>query len=105
MPIYEYECKKCGKCHEVMQKFSDAPMTVCPDCGGQVKKLISNTTFVLKGSGWYVTDYASPDRKRGSDSEKKSPGKKTAAAKNDGKAEPKTEPKAEAKNASTPTDK
>jgi putative FmdB family regulatory protein len=58
MPVYEYGCMKCGKKHEIMQKFSDAPMAVCPDCGGEVKKLISNTSFVLKGTGWYVTDYA-----------------------------------------------
>lgn len=65
MPVYEYGCMKCGKKHEIMQKFSDAPMAVCPDCGGEVKKLISNTSFVLKGTGWYVTDYAdkkSPDK-------------------------------------------
>ena len=60
MPIYEYGCAKCGKTHEIMQKFSDVPLAVCPDCGGEVKKLISNTSFVLKGTGWYVTDYKSP---------------------------------------------
>jgi putative FmdB family regulatory protein len=65
MPVYEYGCLKCGKTHEIMQKFSDAPMAACPDCGGEVKKLISHTSFVLKGSGWYVTDYAgnkNPDK-------------------------------------------
>jgi len=50
MPIYEYGCAKCGKTHEIMQKFSDVPLAVCPDCGGEVKKLISNTSFVLKGT-------------------------------------------------------
>ena len=58
MPVYEYGCLKCGKTHEIMQKFSDAPMATCPDCGATVKKLISNTSFVLKGTGWYATDYA-----------------------------------------------
>ncbi len=66
MPIYEYACLGCGKTHEIMQKFSDAPIEVCPDCGGEMKKLISNTSFVLKGTGWYVTDYASKDKKTSS---------------------------------------
>lgn len=77
MPIYEYECRQCGKCLEIMQKFSDTPLSTCADCGGEMKKLISNTSFVLKGSGWYVTDYASPDRKKGMDSDGKTSGKKT----------------------------
>ncbi len=70
MPVYEYECLQCGKNHEIMQKFSDEPLSTCPECGGRIKKLISNTSFVLKGSGWYVTDYASPERKKAAESEK-----------------------------------
>ncbi len=58
MPIYEYHCTECGKDYEFMQKFSDPPRTVCPDCGGSLKKLISQCTFHLKGTGWYATDYA-----------------------------------------------
>lgn len=58
MPIYEYECKKCGHLEEIMQKISDAPLTKCPECRGGLKKLISMNSFHLKGSGWYVTDYA-----------------------------------------------
>ena len=58
MPIYEYHCTDCGKDFEFMQKFSDPPKTVCPDCGGDLKKLISQCTFHLKGTGWYATDYA-----------------------------------------------
>jgi putative FmdB family regulatory protein len=57
MPIYEYECKKCGR-FEAMQKMSDAPLGRCPTCRGKVAKLISSTSFQLKGSGWYITDYA-----------------------------------------------
>jgi len=57
MPIYEYECTQCGKIEEVLQKFSDAPLTQCKHCSGELHKLISNTAFHLKGSGWYVTDY------------------------------------------------
>jgi len=59
MPIYEYECAKCGHQTETWQKFSDKPMTKCELCQGKMKKLISQSTFHLKGSGWYVTDYAS----------------------------------------------
>ena len=59
MPIYEYECTKCGHHIEAWQKFSDPPLTECEQCHGKMKKLISQSTFHLKGSGWYVTDYAS----------------------------------------------
>jgi len=104
MPIYEYECLACGKTTEAMQKFSDAPLTACPECGGQVKKLISNTTFVLKGSGWYVTDYArkgSESEKKSSETEKKSTGDKETKPAVDTKTEPKAdsakEPKPETK--------
>ncbi|MGB5155863.1 FmdB family zinc ribbon protein [Desulfobacterium sp. N47] len=58
MPIYEYECEKCGKIDEVIQKFSDKPLTKCKSCSGKLHKLISHNSFQLKGSGWYVTDYA-----------------------------------------------
>lgn len=57
MPIYEYHCSKCGD-FETMQKMSDKPLTACPTCRRKVTKLISSTTFHLKGSGWYITDYA-----------------------------------------------
>ena len=59
MPIYEYECTKCGHHTEALQKFSDAPLSECELCHGKLTKLISHSTFHLKGSGWYVTDYAS----------------------------------------------
>jgi putative FmdB family regulatory protein len=62
MPIYEYECQKCGRVTEAFQKFSDAPLARCQHCRGRLHKLISNTSFQLKGSGWYVTDYARGDR-------------------------------------------
>ncbi|RMG02122.1 MAG: zinc ribbon domain-containing protein [Nitrospirae bacterium] len=74
MPIYEYRCLKCNNEMEVMQKFSDEPLSTCPECGGQLRKLISNTSFVLKGTGWYVTDYASPERKKAMEAEKSSSG-------------------------------
>jgi putative FmdB family regulatory protein len=58
MPIYEYECTKCGKIEEALQKFSDKPLTKCKHCAGKLTKLVSHSSFHLKGSGWYVTDYA-----------------------------------------------
>jgi putative FmdB family regulatory protein len=58
MPIYEYECTKCGKMTEAIQRFSDPPLANCAHCSGELHKLISMSTFHLKGSGWYVTDYA-----------------------------------------------
>ncbi len=57
MPIYEYECESCGKVVEHWQKITDPPLDKCDSCGGHMKKLISHSTFHLKGSGWYVTDY------------------------------------------------
>ncbi len=68
MPIYEYHCDACGNEFEEMQKFSDAPIDKCPCCGGYSHRLISHSTFVLKGTGWYVTDYAKKDRSSGSSS-------------------------------------
>ncbi len=58
MPLYEYECSQCGQIEEALQKFSDKPLKKCRHCSGSLRKLISNTSFHLKGSGWYVTDYA-----------------------------------------------
>src|SRR5438046_1645937 len=58
MPIYEYECTKCGKTIEVIQKFSDKPLRKHAGCGGNLTKLISASGFQFKGTGWYVTDYA-----------------------------------------------
>lgn len=80
MPIYEYECLQCGKNHELMQKFSDALLTACPECGGELKKLISNTSFVLKGSGWYITDYARKSDSSAKESSNKKDTAKLAAA-------------------------
>ncbi len=57
MPMYEYQCSSCKKVHEIIQKFSDAPLTECPDCGGAMTKLLSSSSFALKGTGWYTTDY------------------------------------------------
>jgi putative FmdB family regulatory protein len=58
LPLYEYQCKKCHSLTERIQKFSDAPLTVCPHCGGELEQLLSAPAVQFKGSGWYVTDYA-----------------------------------------------
>lgn len=58
MPIYEYQCLKCGKRTEVLQRLDEAPLSACTECGGELRKLISTPAFQFKGSGWYVTDYA-----------------------------------------------
>ncbi len=57
MPVYEYQCTKCGVIEEALQKISDPPLVNCSHCEGRLKKLISQSAFHLKGSGWYVTDY------------------------------------------------
>jgi putative FmdB family regulatory protein len=58
MPIYEYKCTECGTHLEKMQKVSDAPLTICENCGGKMEKQWSRSGFQFKGEGWYVTDYA-----------------------------------------------
>jgi putative FmdB family regulatory protein len=74
MPIYEYECKKCGRIREAWQTFSEKPLKTCEQCSGRLHKLISQSTFHLKGTGWYVTDYAD---NKSSGSSPKSKTKKT----------------------------
>jgi putative FmdB family regulatory protein len=87
MPIYEYECRKCGP-FEVTQRITDKNLTKCPTCKSKVKKLISNTSFQLKGTGWYVTDYArkgqtNGEAKSSATSESNGEAKKTEAKKNE----------------------
>ena len=82
MPLYEYECKKCGHRFERIQKFSDAMVKKCPDCGGKVEQMISAPAVQFKGSGWYVTDYAKrsgPSSSSDSDSDGKSDSNKESA--------------------------
>jgi putative FmdB family regulatory protein len=78
VPTYEYGCSKCGREFEVRQRISEAPLTVCEACGGALKRLLSAAPFILKGEGWYVTDYPSESRKKAMASEK---GAGTAAKK------------------------
>jgi putative FmdB family regulatory protein len=91
MPIYEYVCNSCGHEFEEWQKISDAPVQRCPSCGKRkVERLVSLSAFHLKGTGWYVTDYA---------------GKKSGSTPADKKEEKKSEPKSEAKSESAATKK
>ena len=70
MPIYEYQCNRCNEIFEIFYKIDEDCKVACPKCLGPVKKLISATNFVLKGSGFYVNDYPSESRKEGKKSEK-----------------------------------
>ena len=74
MPVYEYQCEACGQIEEAFQKISEPPLETCPVCQGRLKKLISQSSFHLKGSGWYVTDYggAKSGTKSGGDTKEKS---------------------------------
>ncbi|MBI4125047.1 MAG: zinc ribbon domain-containing protein [Deltaproteobacteria bacterium] len=64
MPLYEYHCAACQKDHEIIQKFSDPPLTVCPACGGKLEKKLSLSAFQLKGGGWYKDGYSTPPPKK-----------------------------------------
>jgi putative FmdB family regulatory protein len=66
--MYEYQCDDCGKIEEIIQKFSEKPLTKCRHCSGKLHKLISHSAFHLKGTGWYVTDYAGKTPKEKSES-------------------------------------
>jgi len=90
MPIYEYTCQKCGT-FEVTQRITDNALTKCPTCRGKVKKLISNTSFQLKGTGWYITDYARKGKDGGEGKGKN--GSKTSPEKSETKSESKSESK------------
>ena len=94
MPLYEYLCHKCGKRFDVLQKFSDEPLTVHEEDGGDVERLVSAPAFHFKGTGWYVTDYAKSNGVSSPNSEGKG-----SESKSDG-----GETKAEAKPAETKTD-
>ncbi|HEX2835844.1 MAG TPA: FmdB family zinc ribbon protein [Thermoanaerobaculia bacterium] len=89
MPIYEYQCQSCSERHEIIQKFSDAPLTVCPKCGGEMKKLISSPAIQFKGSGFYKTDYASSSSSSGGSSSSKSSEPAKAETKSETKSESK----------------
>ena len=64
MPIYEYQCKKCHHQFEQLQKITDDALVICPKCGqNSLSKMVSQTSFQLKGTGWYVTDFKNQSKK------------------------------------------
>jgi putative FmdB family regulatory protein len=65
MPIHEYQCRKCEEVVERIEGMHDAPMKKCPSCGGRVDQMISSSAFVLKGTGWYATDYGTKNHDNG----------------------------------------
>ena len=108
MPLYEYECDACGHRFEVIQRYSDAPIAICPKCGGPVHKLLSSPAIQFKGSGFYITDYAragksngegssSSSEKRDSGSSEKSGSDTKSEGKSEGKSDAKDTPKSESK--------
>ncbi len=72
MPTYDYRCDQCDRTFEVRQRISAEPLTTCERCGGPIRRLLAPAPFILKGGGWYVTDYPSEGRKKGLEAEKKS---------------------------------
>ena len=80
VPIYEYECTKCGHRTEILQKVSDSPLKTCVKCEGKVERLVSSPAIQFKGTGWYVTDYARKGQ-RPSEKESKSSTTKDASSK------------------------
>ena len=98
MPLYEYECTKCGHRFERIVKFSDAAITKCPKCKGKVEQMVSAPAIQFKGSGWYVTDYS----KSGSSRPASDGGSSDKA---ESKAESKSETKSESKSESKPDSK
>ena len=89
MPLYEYRCSSCGHQQEFLQKWSDAPITLCTSCGKEsFQKMLTAAGFQLKGSGWYATDFKTAGKK---------PAEKKADLKSDAKAETKSESKSESK--------
>jgi len=95
MPLYEYQCKKCGHRFERIQRFSDPLVKKCPECGGKVEQLLSAPAVQFKGSGWYVTDYAKkPAGTSGSSSDSGGKGESSKES-SDGKKSKDKKPKAE----------
>jgi putative FmdB family regulatory protein len=90
VPTYEYQCDKCRQVFEIRQRISEPALTVHEGCGGAVHRLLSATPFILKGEGWYVTDYPSESRKKAKESEKSSAGGTEAKTGTTSEAKPET---------------
>src|SRR5215472_3357102 len=98
MPIYEYKCNKCGVV-EVMQRITESPLKKCPNCKSKVERMMSRNSFVLKGSGWYATDYANKG-KSSSESSKETGAQTNGTASSESSS---TSSKSDSKPASTET--
>ena len=103
MPLYEYECEKCHEHFEVMQKFSDEPLTQHAKCGGSVHRLLSAPALQFKGSGWYITDYAKGQKAADNGGAKKAdaPAEKSTSGSESGSSSGGTESKSESKPAAS----
>jgi putative FmdB family regulatory protein len=94
LPLYEYQCKACDRRLEVLQRLAEPPLTTCPECGGELRKLVSAPAFQFKGEGWYVTDYARKPESGGAQAADRA-GEKAEKAAREGKPEAKAEGKTE----------
>lgn len=84
VPTYEYHCDACDRTYEVRQRISADALTTCQYCGGEIRRLLAPAPFILKGGGWYVTDYPSESRKKAIDAEKKATEPAASAKASDG---------------------
>lgn len=102
MPTYEYRCKSCERTHEAQQSFTDPPLTVCPECGGELRKVFGNIAVTFKGSGFYKNDSrsASKSKSSSSSSEKSEKSETTSETKSEPKTETKSEPKTDSPSSS-----
>jgi putative FmdB family regulatory protein len=100
MPLYEYQCDVCVHRFEVIQQYKDAPIDVCPKCGGTVKKLFSSPAIQFKGSGFYITDYARKGNESATTRSGEAKSDSTTESKSDSKSESKSDSKSETKSES-----
>jgi putative FmdB family regulatory protein len=99
VPIYEYQCAECNKVFEAFQKINDDPLTECKFCKGKVEQIISQTSFQLKGGGWYVTDYAKKSASSKTEAPKsESPKSDSSEKSSENKSESKSSEKSSGKN-------
>ncbi|HTR60268.1 MAG TPA: zinc ribbon domain-containing protein [Candidatus Binataceae bacterium] len=100
MPIYEYKCPKCGVV-EVTQRITEAPLKKCPNCKSKVERMISRSSFVLKGTGWYATDYANKGKNNASESSEKASSSNGSSSETKSESKSESKPSAESKPASS----